>query len=234
VVFAVVFWFILEFVRSLLQASGYGTDVAYVAHVSGFALGVGTALMAGHLEEGRVESLLSRARAPMGKGEVYAAQGDYIEYLDSRPDDPAAHAGFARALALAGDTSGAQKHYRIACEALLEAKRRGESEQLYEEAVRGAADFCLDAEHHLRLAFGLERNLKPKLALRAYESFASRYPEHRESAFALLRAAGLHLSAFSDPQNASSLYERLVSEYPDDPWADFAREERRKLACDPD
>lgn len=234
VIFALAFWFALEFLRSLLQASGYGTEVAYVAHVSGFALGVATALAAGHFEEGRVESILRRARTHISKGDAYAAQGDYIEYLGKRPDDPAAHAGFARALALSGDAAGAQKHYRTACEALLDAKRRGESEEIYEEAARGAADFCLEAEHHLRLAFGLERNLKPKLALRAYESFATRYPGHRESAFALLRAAGLCLSAFADPRRASSLYEKLVSEYPDDPWADFAREQRRRLACGTD
>lgn len=232
VIFAVAFWFALEFCRGLLQAGGYGTEVAYVAHVSGFALGVATAVVAGHFEEGRAEALLRRARDHLGRGEGYAAQGDYIEYLEKRPGDPDAHAGLARALALSGDTGAAREHYRIACERLLDSKRRGDCEKLYEEALRGTADFSLGAEHHLRLAFGLEHNLKPNLAVRAYETFAGCYPEHRESAFALLRAAGLHLNALSDPGRASSLYERLVNSYPDDPWADFAREEKRRLACD--
>jgi membrane associated rhomboid family serine protease len=234
VIFAVAFWFALEFVRGLLQAGGYGTQVAYVAHVSGFVLGAATALVAGHFEEGRVEALLRRARAYMGRGEAYAAQGEFLEYLGKRPDDPDAHAGLARALALAGDVAGATRHYRIACEALLDAKRRGDSEKVYEEALRGINGFYLSAEHHLRLAFGLERNLKPALAARAYETFVTSYPEHPESAFALLRAAGIQLNTFSNPQTASSLYDRLVKEYPDDTWADFAREQRRKLACEED
>jgi membrane associated rhomboid family serine protease len=230
VVFALAFWFALELVRGLLQSAGYGTQVAYVAHVSGFILGGAIALTAGHFERGYVESLLRRAARHMERGEAYAAQGEYIRYLEKRPGDADAEAGLARALVMAGDTAGAREHYRTSCEALLEEKRRGDCERIYREAVRGIPDFCLGAGSQLGLAFGLERNLKPDLAVRAYELFVMNYPTHGESAFALLRAAGIRLNAFSDTRAAAALYERLLIEYPEDTWVDFAREQRRKLS----
>lgn len=230
VICALAFWFALELTRGLLQTAGYGTRVAYVAHISGFLLGTVVALVAGHLERGRTESLLRRAARHMERGEGYAAQGEYIRYLERRPGDPDAEAGMARALACTGDAAGSRERYRRSCEALLREKRRGDCEALYQEALRGMPDFCLSAEAQLGLAFGLERNLKPALAARAYELFVAHYPEHAESAFALLRAAAVHLSAFSDAGSADALYERLVREYPHDVWADFAREQRRRLA----
>jgi tetratricopeptide (TPR) repeat protein len=158
----------------------------------------------------------------MTRGEAYAAQGEYLRYLARRPGDPAAHAGLARAMVVTGDAAGARENYRTACEILLDRKRRGECEALYQEAVRGLGDFALDAEHQLGLAFGLERDLKPKLALSAYEAFAGNYPDHVESTLVLLRAAGLYATAFSDVRAADALYRRVAEDYPDDVWADFA------------
>ena len=230
VVFALALWFLMELTRGLVQASGFGSQVAYIAHVSGFLIGVTIALASGQYTEGRVEGLLRRAADRMRKGEAYAAQGDYLEYLVHRPGDADAHAGLARAMIMTGNRSGARDNYRRACEMLIDAKRRGESETLYQEAVRGIEDFTLGAEHQLGLAFGLERDLKPNLAVHAYESFATAYPRHAESAFALLRAAGIQLHTFSDSQAADRLYQRLLENYPNDAWADFTREQRRKLA----
>lgn len=230
VIFAVGFWFLMEFTRGLLQAGGFGSQVAYIAHVSGFLLGGTAALASGQFTEGRVEALLRRAADYVRKGEPYAAQGDYIRYLEYRPGDADAHAGLARAMVLTGNTAGARENYKEACELLIDEKKRGECEAVYQEAVRGIEDFTLDAEYQLGLAFGLERDLKPKLAVHAYEMFAAKYPDHAESAFALLRAAGIQLNTFSDPGAADRLYERFLENYPHDVWADFTKEQRRRLA----
>jgi len=232
VIFALGLWFLMEFTRSLLQASGFGSQVAYVAHVSGFLWGAAIAVAAGQFTEGRVESLFRRAGDHVRKGEPYAAQGDYIEYLAYRPGDADAHAGLARAMVLTGNRSGARENYREACELLIDGKRRGECETIYQEAIRGTEDFALRVEYQLGLAFGLERDLKPRLAVHAYETFAAKYPNHAESAFALLRAAGIELNTFSDSEAADRLYERLLDNYPTDVWADFTREQRRRLSVE--
>ncbi len=233
VVFALVFWFLMEFIRGAVQAGGFGADVAYAAHVSGFLLGVAVAAVSGQAAAGRIEAHFRRGVEYMRGGEPFAAQGEYLQYLTLQPGDPDAHAGLARAMALAGDFEGARRNYRISCELLIDAMRRGDSETIYQEAVRGIDDFTLGPGHQLGMAFGLERDLKPKLAVQAYEMFAAKYPSHRESAFALLRAAGLQLSAFSNSSAADTLYERLLADYPNDTWAEFAREQRRKLSCQP-
>jgi tetratricopeptide (TPR) repeat protein len=167
----------------------------------------------------------------MRSGEPFPAQGEYLQYLAVRPGDPDAYAGLARAMALAGDREGARRNYRTACELLMDAMRRGESETVYQEAVRGIDDFTLAVDYQLGMAFGLERDLKPTLALQAYEMFAAKYSGHAESPFALLRAAGIHLNVLSNARAADGLYKRLLADYPDDTWAEFAKEQRRRLGC---
>ncbi|UCH83966.1 MAG: rhomboid family intramembrane serine protease [Candidatus Latescibacterota bacterium] len=229
VVFAIALWFVLQVARGSIQVGGFGTQVAYVTHIAGFLLGAGLAAVTGQYTEGRVDAMLRRAAKYMTKGQGYAAQGEYIRYVAHRPDDADAHAALARAMILTKDHHGARKYYRRACELLLGQMRRGDCETVYQEALRGFEDFTLSPEHHIKLAFGLERNLKPKLAVTAYETFARRYPKHSESPLALLRAAGLYLQTFTDTRRADECYRRLIEDYPDDVWVDFAREQRRQL-----
>jgi membrane associated rhomboid family serine protease len=229
-IFALASWFVLQLVQGLLQASGVGSDVAYVAHISGFVFGVLAAVLSGQFREGRIEALVRRAAAYVRKGEAYAAQGDFLSYLAHRPDDVEARSGLARAMAMTGDRAGAREHYRKACERLMDDKRRGEAQTLYQEAVRGIEDFALGAEEQLSMAFSLERDLKPTLAVHAYEMFVAKYPSHPETPLALLRAAGIHANLFSDPAAADALYGRFLVHFPGDAWADFAKEQRRRLA----
>ena len=229
VIFAVALWFAMQAARGLIQFGGFGGQVAYVAHISGFLLGAVSAIAAGHYAEGRVDGLLQRASRYLKKGESYAAQGDFIHYIERRPDDPAGYAGLARAMAMSRDGDGARRNYRKACELLLKFGQRGDCESVYQEASRGYEDLALSEDCHLKLAFGLERNLKPKLAVRAYEVFAGKYPKNSESPLALLRAAGIHINTFEDPEKADSLYARLIDDYPEDTWVDFAKEQRQRL-----
>ncbi|UCG53082.1 MAG: rhomboid family intramembrane serine protease, partial [Candidatus Latescibacterota bacterium] len=229
VVLAVALWFVLQIFRGLVQAGGFGTQVAYITHITGFLLGATTAIALGQVAEGRVDALLLRAARYMRKGEFYAAQGDYIRFLTHRPDHADTYAALARAMILSGDKEGARKNYRKACELMIDQLRRGDCEAVYQEALRGFEGFTLGADYHIKLAFGLERNLKPKLAVKAYESFAWKYPNHGESSLALLRAAGLYRQTFADIESADSCYRRLIDDYPDDVWVDFAKEQRRQL-----
>jgi len=77
---------------------------------------------------------------------------------------------------------------------------------------------------------GLERNLKPELAVKAYENFQRRYPHHPEASFTLLRSANIYRSTFLDIETARDCYTHLIKRYPDDEWADFAREQIRQIS----
>jgi len=111
----------------------------------------------------------------------------------------------------------------------LAAARRGDAERAYLEASRSLSDFVLSVDRQLDLCFGLERNLKPEAAIRAYECFVRVYHDHPEAAFALLRAANLHAKR-GDTARARDCYAAIPLRYPDDAWAEFAAEHARRLS----
>ena len=230
VVFALVLWVMFEVTRGLVQFGGASAGVAYVTHVVGFAFGVSYILAGGGWKEARAEACRVRAQRHLKRGEFVGAQDELSRYATFRPNDGRARAELARAQVQTGDAISAKASYLKACELLLRAQERGECEDVYEQAVRGYPDFTLTVEPQLDLAFGLERNLKHELALKAYRNFARRYPRHKEAPFALLRAANLCYNSFADRSGARELYGALVERYPEDVWVDFAREQARLLA----
>lgn len=228
-VLALLLWFLLQALEGLSQLGGTGIHVAYVTHLSGFIWGILFALGAGGLAEGAAEARLRRAKAYMARGQWYAAQGALLRYLKDKPADGEAYAMLARSYLPCGDTTRARSCYQQACRLLIEAKLRGRAEDVYAEAVRGDPSFVLEAPRQLDVALGLERNLKPELAVRAYENFERRYPFHPEAPFALVRAANLYRNSLGDGEGAVRCYRRLIEAYPEDRWVDFAREEMRLL-----
>ena len=229
-IFAVALWFLLQVARGLVQTGGGSAQVAYVNHIAGFVFGALVAVAAGQYGRGRIEYVLRKGESYLKKGQPYAAQGEFIRYLTHKPNEAGVYASLARAMVLSGNEAGAIKNYRRACELLLEQQRRGKAERMYQEALRGFESFTLVADWQLNLAFGLERNLKPELAVCAYANFEQRYPQHPEAAFALLRAAGLQWNTLADPSTADETYRLFIDRYPDDQWVEFAREQVRCLS----
>ncbi|MFQ5511301.1 MAG: rhomboid family intramembrane serine protease [Candidatus Krumholzibacteriia bacterium] len=228
-VLAIGLWFIMQTARGLAQLDGTPAQVAYVSHVAGFAWGGLVAAAFGQYREGSIEAFLERGHRYLRDGKPYAAQGAYISYLTHQPHDAQAYASLARAMILTGTREGASKNYRRACELLIDQGQRGETESVYVEALRGDERFTLSSEYHLNLAFGLERNLKPQVAVKAYENFGRDYPLHNEAAFALLRAAGLYRHTLANVRRARMFYRKIVDAYPEDRWVDFAREQVRQI-----
>jgi membrane associated rhomboid family serine protease len=231
VVFAIALWVVIQVSRGLVQLEGASANVAYVTHIAGFFFGVGLMLATGAWRSGHLEAHRVKASRYLGKGDFYGAQDELSHYVSRQPVDGEAHADLARVHVQTGDDIGAQANYLKACEMLLRSNERGRAEEVFQEAVRGYPGFALSAEPQLNLAFGLERNLKPETALVAYEGFCARFPRHPEAPFALLRSANIHARTLGDAASALSCYQRLIDEYPDDDWVDFAREQRRVLAA---
>jgi len=230
-ILAVSLWFLLQVVQGMVQASGFSTGVAYITHIMGFLCGMAFMLVLGGHREAATEQTWHRAQCYLQRGEAYAAQGELINYTATEKTDSRGFAALARAMLLTGNEKSARENYGKACELFLADKQRGKAEDLFREALLGFADFALPADLHLDLAFGLERSLKPDLALKAYRNFEAEYPTHAEAPFALLRAANLHWSTFHKRRAALHCYRRLIDQYPRDEWVDFAREQVRILSC---
>lgn len=229
VVFAMALWVLLQVVRGLVQLEGAGANVAYLTHVAGFSFGVGVMLLTGGWKSGGVEGNLVKGKRYIRRGEYYGAQDEFARYAKARPADGDAHATLARVSLPCGDRAGARASYQRAIECHLKAGRRGRAESVYGEALRAFHDFALDADVQLDLAFGLERNLKPHVALKAYESFVHAHGNHTEAAFALLRVANLHARE-GHRDSARMAYEQIVARYPASEWREFAIEHARRLA----
>lgn len=225
---AIGLWVLIQVVRGLVQLEGAAANVAYVTHVAGFFFGVVVALSLGGWEKGRVEGYLLRAKRCQRRGDGYGAQDELEHYAAARVHDGEAHLELARSRAQNSDRAGAHDSYARACECFLAAGRRGEAERTYVEATRSITRFVLAPERQLDLCYGLERNLKPDAALRAYEDFVSAYSDHPEAAFALLRAANLY-SKRGDIARARECYLAIPVRYPHDTWAEFAAEHARRL-----
>jgi membrane associated rhomboid family serine protease len=231
-ILAVSLWFVLQVIQGLVQAGGFSSGVAYITHIMGFVWGVALMIALGGFREAASEQLWYSAQRYLQRGEAYAAQGELIKYTSIEWKDERGFAALARAMVLTGEAAAAQENYQMACELLLEKKQRGKAENLFREALLGDPNFVLPPASHLDLAFGLERSLKPELAVKAYQNFELAYPSHKEAAFTLLRAANLHWNTFDNRQTALDCYGRLIEQYPNDEWIDFAKEQVRILSFD--
>jgi membrane associated rhomboid family serine protease len=228
-VIAVVCWFVYQGVYASVQYGMESAGVAYGVHVGGFGAGVALALMLGCLPSARAEKRLTGARRAFAKANFFAAQAEYLEYLERKPDDACVHAETARAY-LAGSEEGlARFHYGQAVSLLLSEGERGRAEEVLAEAMRSIRGFTLEDRIHLDLAFGMERSMKFKHSLDAYANYVERYPFSPDTPFVLLRMAGIHERRMDDPERAAECYHSIVEKYPEDDWADYADGEAVRL-----
>ena len=228
-VIAVVSWFAYQGAYAAIQYGMDSAGVAYGVHVGGFGAGVVLALLFGSLPAARAESRLATARRAFSRAEFFAAQAEYLEYLERRPDDARVHAETARACLCGEDAGLARFHYSEAVSRLVDEGERGEAEEVLSQAMRSIKDFTLDEKLHLDLAYGMERSMKFGLSLTAYENFVLRYPFSPDTPFILLRMAGIHERRMDRPERAMECYAKIVKYYPDDCWADYADNEVWRL-----
>ena len=203
--------------------------MAYSVHVGGFMAGALLAMLFGGSAAARAESHLVAARRYFRETKWFASQCEYINYLELRPYEADVHAEAARTFACTKDTARIRYHYTEAIDKFLRSRERSLAEEVFVEAMRSIKGFSLSEDMHLDLAFGLERILKFRSALAAYENFTFRDPMSKDAPFILLRMAGMLERRFERPGLALTCFERLVECYPEDSWTDFARAEIDRL-----
>jgi hypothetical protein len=232
VFFAVALWILLQTANALLQFGGGFSGVAYALHIGGFAAGFVLVVLFGGLPAARAERNLARARRYFEDSNWFGAQGEYVNYLDQRPRDAAAHAEAARAFVCGRQPGPARLHYRDSVRLLLDGGDRSGAEAVFTEAMKQVADFTLDEPTHLNLACGMERTLKFHAAHMAYEHFVRVYPDSCDASFILLRMAGLLERRFLRRDEAYDCYRRIVESYSNDTWIDYARSEMARLEAE--
>jgi membrane associated rhomboid family serine protease len=227
---AVAAWFVYQAVYALVQFHSGTVSVAYGVHVGGFLCGIISALAIGASSEAAGEKYLVQARRYFRRSKWYAAQGRYINYLKREPGDLVARAELARSYVCAGDFGSAQEHFGRAVMMHLERGERDSAEDLLFQAIKCVRGFRLDEDDFLDLAFGLERNMKFRRAAEAYRHFLHIYPVSGQGSFVLLRLAALQRDRLGDPGEALDTYRRIVNDFSESEWVDFARMELEKTA----
>lgn len=227
-VIGVIVWFIYQAVYALVQFHAGHVSIAYGVHVGGFACGILTALLLGGAQDASRERHLVRARRYFRGSRWYAAQGQYLDYLNLEPDNPEVHAELARSYICSGQPGDAQEHFIEAVRLHLLRGDRGRAEDLFHQAVKSVRGFRMDEEAYLDLAFGLERSMKFHRAAAAYKHFLDAYPLSGQASFVLLRLAGLYMGRLNDREKALKNYMRIISDFPASEWAEFARMELEK------
>ncbi|MBD3180470.1 MAG: rhomboid family intramembrane serine protease, partial [Candidatus Latescibacteria bacterium] len=213
-VIGVIVWFVYQAVYALIQFHGAGMSVAYGVHVGGFLCGILLALLSGAAADAARERYLVRARGYFRRSTWYAAQGQYIKYLERVPGDCDVRTELARAYICAGDYGQAQEQYHKAIRGLLRRGERGRAEEVFSQAIKGVRGFRMDEREFLDLAFGAERAMKYHCAAAAYEHFLQTYPISDQASFVLLRLAGLQKGRLNQAAKAADNYRRIISDFP--------------------
>ncbi len=229
VIFAILFWFALQGIRAVMQFGTGGMSVAYSVHLGGFMAGALLAVGFGARARARAEHRLAAARRRFEAADWFGAQAEYAEYLAIERGDAGANAELARARLAGGDRPGARERYAEAVRLSAESGQRDAAEAYFDEAARHIPTFALPEPLHIDIACGMERTLKYRSALKAYERFLQCYPHSQEAPFVLLRMAVILEKRFERPQEALGCYERLADAYASDRWADYARGEIVRL-----
>ena len=229
VIFAILFWFALQGIRTFMQLGTGGMRVAYSVHLGGFAAGVFLALFFGAFGRARAERHLAAARRHFQTADWFGAQAEYVEYLAIESGDAEAHAELARSYLAAGDRVRARTGYSSAVRLTMERGGRDAAEEYFDEAVRHIPNFALPEPLHIDIACGMERTLKYRSAMDAYEQFVWNYPLSNDAPFVLLRMAVILEKRLEKPGDALACYARLAGEYASDRWAEYAQGEIVRL-----
>jgi membrane associated rhomboid family serine protease len=229
VIFAILFWFALQGIRTFMQLGTGGMRVAYSVHLGGFGAGVFLALCFGALAQARSERHLAAARRRFEAADWFGAQAEYVDYLAIEPCDANAYAELARAYLAGGDRVRARSAYAEAVRVSAEKGERDAAEGYFDEAARHVPDFALPEPLHIDIACGMERTLKYRSAMGAYERFVWNYPLSKDAPFVLLRMAVILEKRLEKPAEALACYARLAGEYASDQWAEYAQGEIMRL-----
>ena len=225
VVFAIVLWLVLQGVYAVIQLGSPGLQVAYSLHIGGFAAGMALAHFFGARTAARAENHVVKAKKYFKETDWFACQVEYGNYLAIVPGDPDAHSAIARAFVCSGDHGMARYHFIEAIRNYLTGGLRDLAEQAFAEAMRHIPGFTLEVDVHLDLTYRMERTLKFKTAVAAYDNFIKRYADLPETPFVMFRMAGILERRFQRPLEALSYYRAIVNGFPGDVWIDYAKNE---------
>jgi membrane associated rhomboid family serine protease len=235
---AVLLWLLLQLVY-VVAAREAGSSVSYAAHFGGFGLGLFLAIVLGHHRQARAERRFLQGRRFLDRGQGWAAEGAFLEYLAMVPESLEGRLQLARARRMTGQTGAARLDYRQAFRLASQRGHVAKALEIFQEARRGDSFLGLPAAELAQAAFLMEKQLDFRGAAEAYLDLYRYFPSDERAELALVRAIMLTKSKLGDDVEARRLLETAWRELPMGVWRDFLAEEfnlarRRREDAPPD
>jgi membrane associated rhomboid family serine protease len=228
----VIAWGVYTLVLALLGTmTGLLVGVAHWAHLSGFLFGLGVAQLFGFHREARAEVLARAGSDAAAADNPLAASQAWTALLSFRPHDLDVRSALVAARVALGDGAGARQIARDGIETPTRAGERDIALRAYHDLSRLSRGVELSPGIRYRIGCWLAEVGDYEAAFAALlESVREDGPPHAAGAAAALhRAALVAAERLGNTARAQELWERLLLQFPDSPWAEDAREGLRRL-----
>ncbi len=162
------FWFLTDFMGGINSIRGIGPDIAFWAHVGGFAAGFGACGYLHYETPARKEKLEFMAETSL---QQYVGYGKGVEatekLLEKDPENPELHLNLARAKSRSWAAPEAKAHYEKAIKLLLEKTPEKVAEVFIEFWKKYLS--ILEPRYQLRISLLLNRNSHVDLAAKTLQ-----------------------------------------------------------------
>lgn len=215
-------WFLQDFIGGVKSITGIHQNIAFWAHVGGFAAGFGASRYLQYGKEARKEKLEFIAETSLPK---YGGYGKGIEaaetLLQEDPNHPELNLELARTLSRWRPTQEGKEHYEKAIRLFLKIDSEKASEIFTE--YWGQYLSLLDPPTQLRLSLLLEKK-NPNLAAITLQSLI----EKESSGDIFIEEAYLHLARIyrrelGQNELARAIYEKFLHQFPTSQKAEFVK-----------
>ena len=223
-----VYWGGKEFIIGLLQLQpGGGDGVAHWAHLGGMAIGLLAGLLLNSFQEGRREFAIENStKSTPKKARSYE---ELQHLLRKEPNDPELLEAMAGVLLTHGDLEASRRMYLRAIPLFLQRNLGTRAAISYLNLLRSDPQLCFAPPEQLTLAAALETMGHYPEAAQGFELLAQQHIYSAEAETALVRAAQLYSRYLKNRKRAGTLLQELLTNYPESPWRDIARERLRDI-----
>jgi membrane associated rhomboid family serine protease len=220
-------WEVLQ--GSVASAMGSLGDAAHWAHVGGFVVGLGGAVVAGFNKRVPREDLVTGRAAADTAVTSFQQAAELEKLVCESPEDADAWRALGRACELIGRLEMAKSAYQRSAILFLRQRRLREAGEAGAAMLQYLPASVVPAELHFDFACALEEANKPDQAFHVFRGVADSQPQTRQAETALMRAAEIARMHLHDELLAGQCYEALLRGYPYSEWRGLAQERLAEL-----
>jgi membrane associated rhomboid family serine protease len=223
-------WFLRDFVRGIDSIRGIGPDIAFWAHVGGFAAGFGACKYLHYETPARKEKLEFVAETSL---QQYGGYGKGIEatekLLETDQENPELHLNLARAKSRSWASPEGKEHYEKTIKVLLE-KSPGKVADVFIEYWKKYLSI-LKPRYQLRISLLLDKNSNVDLAAKTLQELIdSNHDSDTYIEQAYLNLSKIYSQQLGRSDLARCVYEKFLKKFPNAERREFVEKMLRSTA----